>query len=74
MPTTFLGVFSVMEAEELLAKIWLRLERNGEETPRIRIEFRPDGRVGIRIACPDPALAAGYVAVAVGQQPVGVAA
>jgi len=61
MPTIRLGVFSIAEAEKLLAKIWLRVERNGEETPRIRIEFKRDGRVGVWVACPDPMLAAGFI-------------
>jgi len=57
MPTIRLGVFSIVEAERLLAKIWLRVERNGEETPRIRIEFKRDRRVGVWVDCPDPVLA-----------------
>jgi hypothetical protein len=40
-----LGNFSLSCAEEYLAELWIRLERDDIPTPEIRCDFEPNGTV-----------------------------
>jgi hypothetical protein len=42
------------EAEDLVAELWLRLERYDLQTPGIRLESRSDGMVSLLLSFPTP--------------------
>ncbi|MCG5238782.1 hypothetical protein [Azospirillum doebereinerae] len=49
---------SVAEAEQILAKVWQRIEEHGAETPNLRFDFGRDGQIDIGFSFPNPTIAA----------------
>jgi hypothetical protein len=65
MHTICMGTVSLTDAEALLAELWIRLERDGEDAPELRFEFHGGSTVTIWSTCPEDVSNVRMIAAAV---------
>jgi hypothetical protein len=64
MQTVCMGTVSLFDAEKILADLWIDLERNGEATPRLSVDFNANGMVTLWRTCSEDGVGEGQLACA----------